>query len=178
MKRIYYLTDNIESTEQISNDLHEAGIKDWNFHVLSKDEAGLYKRHIHSANYLQKLDIVRDAERGAMLGAIVGLLVTWIIASSQVFGANAGALAYLAIFGFVTLFGAWVGGLIGLTQENQKIAFYHNDIEAGKYLILIDVKAGDETRVQSLMQQKHPEAQFKRVGSTFINPFKFVGATA
>lgn len=178
MKRIYYLTDNIDSAEHISNDLHEAGITDWNFHVLSKDEAGLYKRHIHSASYLQKLDIVRDAERGAMLGAVAGLIVTWFIASSQMFGANVGALAYLAIFAFIALFGAWLGGLVGLTQENQKIAFYHNDIEAGKYLILIDVKAGQEEHVKALMQRKHPEAQFKRVGSTFINPFKFAGATA
>jgi hypothetical protein len=95
------------------------------------------------------------------------------VAYSQVFGAHLNTLVYLSIFGFITLFGAWVGGLVGLNKENQKISFYHNDIEAGKYLILIDIKAEQEDVVKSLMAQKHPEAQFKRTGSTFINPFKF-----
>jgi hypothetical protein len=41
MKRLYYLSSSIESVEQVSNDLHEKGITDWNFHIISKDEAGL-----------------------------------------------------------------------------------------------------------------------------------------
>jgi len=173
MKRMYYLTDTIDSAEQISTDLHSVGITHWNFHVLSKDEAGLYKRHIHSANYLQKLDVVRDAERGALLGLLGGIYTAIYISTSDPFGPNPGGLAYLTAIGFITLFGAWVGGLAGLAKENQKIARYHDAIEAGQYLIMIDVKAAEESRVRHLMSEKHPEAAFKRVGSTFINPFKF-----
>ena len=63
MKRLYYLTESMESTEQISDDLHKAGVTDWNFHVVSKHhEAGLYRRHIHSANIIHKSDIVHSAE--------------------------------------------------------------------------------------------------------------------
>lgn len=178
MRRMYYLTDNIDSTEQIANDLHREGITDWNFHVLSKDEAGLYKRHIHSANYIQKLDIIRNAERGALLGFAGAVVVTAYVISAEPFGPNLSGLVYLAIFGFITLFGAWMGGLIGLTKENQKVAQYHDEIEAGKYLIMIDVRQGEEDRVKSLMERKHQEARFMRVGSTFINPFKFAGSTA
>ena len=173
MKRIYYLTDTIDSTEQISKDIHQAGITDWNFHVLSKDEAGLYRRHIHSANSLQKLDIIRNAERGGVVGFGVSVLATLFVITAEPFGANLSGLVYVAIFGFITLFGAWLGGLIGLSMENQKIAQYHDDIEAGKFLVMIDVKAGKEAQVQDLMTKSHPEARFMRIGSTFINPFKF-----
>ncbi|MBS1212487.1 MAG: uncharacterized protein H6R26_1104, partial [Proteobacteria bacterium] len=150
MKRLYYLTENIDSVEQVSNDLHQAGVTDWNFHVLSKDEAGLYKRHIHSANYLQKLDIIRNAERGAMAGFAGAVLVTGYVITAEPFGSQLSGLVYVAIFGFITLFGAWMGGLVGLSRENQKIAEYHDDIEAGKFLIMIDVKIGDEQRVQDV----------------------------
>lgn len=178
MRRMYYLTHDLDSTEQISNDLHQEGISDWNFHVLSKDEAGLYRRHIHSANYPQRLDIIRNAERGAILGLIGALFTTGYVIIAEPFGANQSGLVYVAIFGFVTLFGAWAGGLAGIARENQKIAQYHDEIEAGKFLIMIDVPAGDQGRVQAVMAQKHPEAQLQRIGSTLINPFKFASSTA
>jgi hypothetical protein len=178
MRRLYYLTDDIDSTERISNDLHAEGITDWHFHVLSKDEAGLYKRHIHSANYIHKLDIVRNAERGAIIGFVVSLLTTAWVVAEEPFGREMTGLVYVAIFGFITLFGAWMGGMIGLARENQKIAQFHDEIEAGKYLIMIDVKPGEEARLQASMARLHPEAQFKRVGSTHINPLKFASGAA
>jgi hypothetical protein len=178
MKRLYYLAEDLDTTERISTDLHREGISDWNFHVISKDEAGLYKRHLHSASFVQKYDVVRYAERGAMVGFVIALLAMAYVISNEPFGPQTSGLVYVAIFGFITLFGAWVGGLMGLATENQKIAAYHDDIDAGKYLILIDAKVADEQRIRDLMARNHPEARFLRVGSTFINPFKFPGKTA
>ena len=172
MRRLYYLTGDLDSTEQISVDLHATGISDWNFHVWSKDEAGLYRRHIHSANFIQKLDVVRFAERGALVGFVCALIVTGYVVATDPFGPDVGGLVYVAIFGFVTLFGAWVGGLTGLARENQKLAAYHEQIEAGKYLILIDVRRSEEERVRGLMAANHPEATYLRTGSTLVNPFK------
>jgi hypothetical protein len=172
MQRLYYLTGNLDSTEQISIDLHAEGISDWHFHVWSKDEAGLYKRHIHSANFIQKLDVVRYAERGAFIGFLCALLATAYVILTDPFGPDISGLVYVTIFGFITLFGAWVGGLTGLAKENQKVAAYHDDIEAGKYLIMIDARRSEEAKVRQLMAAKHPEAVYLRTGSTFVNPFK------
>ncbi|CAI8736424.1 hypothetical protein [Methylocaldum szegediense] len=176
MKRLYYLTGNLDSTEQISNDMHQAGITDWHFHVVSKDEAGLYRRNIHAANLIQKHDVIRSGERGAMIGGVVGLLLTAFLMATEPFGPDVSGFVYVAAFGCVTLFGAWVGGLAGLATENHAIAQFHDDIHAGKYLIMIDVRRNQEERVRSLMAEKHPEAKLMRVGSTFVNPFEFVKA--
>lgn len=173
MQRIYYLTDTLDSAEQISEDLHGAGITDWNFHVLSKDEAGLHRRHIHSANYIHKLDTIRDAERGALIGFACGLAGIFYLASAQTFGPNPSMMAHFTILLTLTLFGAWTGGLVGTGIENQKIRPYHDLLEAGQHLILIDVKSGGVEQVKALMAAKHPEARFQRIGSTHINPFKF-----
>ncbi len=173
MNRLYYLTPSLDSAEKISIDLHDEGIRDWNFHVHCKNEAGLYKRHVHSSNYIQKLDVIRFWERGAMLGFVVALIVIAYCIVAQPFGPGITGLAYVTIFGFITLFGGWVGGLVGIEIENQKLVQYHEAIELGKYLVLIDVASSEEEKVKNLMNNKHPEAQFKRVGSTMINPFKF-----
>ncbi|MDF9391603.1 MULTISPECIES: hypothetical protein [Methylococcus] len=173
MKRLYYLADNLDSVERISDALHKEGITDWNFHVISKDQAGLYRRHIHSANFIQKSDAVRYAERGAMAGLLFSVLGSIYVASEQPFGPDMSGMVYLAIFGFITLFGVWVGGLMGMATENQAISTYHDDIDAGKHLILIDIRAEEEERVRALMARTHPEAQLLRVGSTLINPFRF-----
>ncbi|QJD30154.1 hypothetical protein [Methylococcus geothermalis] len=173
MKRLYYLTDTLDSVERIAEALHKEGVSDWNFHVISKDQAGLYRRHIHSANFVQKSDVVRYAERGAMVGFLCSILGSVYVASEQPFGPDMSGMVYFAIFGFVTLFGVWVGGLMGMATENQKIAAYHGEIEAGKHLILIDAKAEEEERVRELMARTYPDAHLLRVGSTLINPFKF-----
>lgn len=178
MKRLYYLTGNLDSTEQISGELHRQGISDWNFHVLSKDEAGLYKRHVHSANFIHKLEFIRFAERGAIIGFIVAATATTYVIMAEPFGPTISGLVYVAIFGFITLFGAWVGGLTGLATENQQIAAYHGDVEAGKYLLLIDVRVPEEDRVRQLLADKHPEAQYLRSGSTFVNPFRLARSLA
>jgi hypothetical protein len=173
MKRMYYLTGNLDSTEQISNDIHSAGISDWHFHVISRDEAGLYRRHVHGANLFQKQDVLRYGERGGMAGFIAALLVTLYIGTAEPFGPNTSGLVYIAVFGFITLFGAWVGGLAGLATENKAIARFHDAIAAGQYLILIDVPKEKEGMVRELMEARHPEARLMQVGSTLINPFDF-----
>lgn len=172
MKRLYYLSDDLDSTEQISADLHREGISDWHFHVLSKDEAGLYKRHVHSASLIHKLDLVRYAERGALIGFVMALIATAYVVMAEPFGPAVSGLVYVAIFGFITLFGAWVGGLSGIATENQQIAVYHDEIAAGKFLLLIDVRAAEEGRVKELLARKYSDARFLRSGSTFIAPFQ------
>ena len=74
MKRLYYLSPSIDSVDDVSQDLHEHGITDWNFHIISTNEDGLYSHHLHSANAFQRTDVIRFVERGLLSGGLVGLL--------------------------------------------------------------------------------------------------------
>ncbi len=171
MRKLYYLTDNMISVEEVSKDLHEQGITYWNFCVHSKDEVGLHKRRVHSASYLQQRDVIRHGERGAIIGFMIAVLAVLFVMFAKPFGAETHPLIYVAIFGFITMFGAWAGGLNGLATENQSIAKFHDEVAAGKHLLMIDVKKDKEESVKQLMQDNHPEAQFKGSESTFIMPF-------
>jgi hypothetical protein len=175
MKRLYYLTGNLDSAEEISKDLHAAGITDWHFHVVSKDEAGLYRRHIHGATLFQKNEAICYGERGALAGLGVAVLLTMLLMADDSTGLS--GLGYMAIFGFVTMFGAWVGGLMGLSTENRAIARFHDDLDAGHNLILIDVRREQEEAIRRVMAEQHPEARLVEVGSTLVAPFGMPGST-
>jgi hypothetical protein len=171
MKCLYYLAPTLDSTHVISDDLHEAGVKDFFVHVISRDEAGLQQQHIHSSNYLETLDLVRDGIIGGVLGFLVGLVGVGLLEYFDPIGVEIPAFVYYALVGVATLFGAWEGGLIGIGIENRKLAKFHDDIEAGKFLILIYALKEQEAAVTKMMRDRHPESELVAVDRHFINPF-------
>ena len=136
MKCMYYLAPTLDETHRISDDLHDAGVNDWFLHVVSKDEAGLKREKLHSSNYLETLDLIRDGFIGANIGFIAGVIGTGMLMYFQPFGPNVPNFVYLILIVVATLFGAWEGGLFGVDSENQKLKRFHDEIEAGQYLLL------------------------------------------
>jgi len=171
MKCIYYLSPSLIETHKISDDLHETGVNDWFIHVISKDEAGLKREHVHSSNYLETLDYIRDGFIGAACGCLVGIAFAFILNLTQPFGPDVPIWAYLAIVALVTFFGAWQGGLIGVASENKKMARFHDEIESGKFLVLIYARKKQESQVKTMMAQKHSAAELVAIDTHFINPF-------
>ena len=140
MKTMYYLAPTLVSAHKISDDLHEAGVTDWFLHVISNDEAGLNKEHVHSSNYLETLDLVRDGAIGAMIGFFVGVFVAGVLMYIKPFGPQVPEIVYLFVIVVLTLFGSWEGGLMGIASKNKKHAKFDQELKAGKYLILIYAK--------------------------------------
>ena len=171
MRCLYYLAPTLESTQKISDDLHAAGLMDFFLHVISKDESGLHERHIHSSNYLETLDIVRDGIIGAAIGLVAGLFGAALLMFFQPFGPDVPHFVYFAIVVVVTMFGAWEGGLAGIATENKELQKFHHEIEAGKYLILVYARKAQGAMVRSMMRANHPEAKLVAVNKHFINPF-------
>lgn len=77
---------------------------------------------------------------------------------------------FYAIVVFLTLFGTWEGGLTGIASENKKVALFHDDLETGKYLLLIYAKKDAENVVKKVMNKRHPEAELAAVDASFYNP--------
>ncbi len=171
MKCLYYLTPALKSAHTISDDLHAVGVKDWYIHVISKDEAGLQKSRIHSSNYIETLDIIRSGLSGAFAGFSVGLIGAVVLASLQPFGPNVPGAAYAGVVALATLFGAWLGGLIGVSTENSKLAPFHDDIQDGKYLFLIYARKGMGEVIKAMMRKRHPESEHVATDRHFVNPF-------
>jgi len=171
VKRLYYLSQDLEDTRQISDDLHQAGITDWHFRVICKNPEGLYQHHIHSANPLQRLDVIHCGEQGALTGGCFGL----VLATTLLLIDPPGYPTDFKMFGLIicicALIGAWIGGSSGLSQQNYKVSRFHEKIEAGQYLLIVDVTKAQKEAVKSVMEQ-HPYAVKAGEGSSFTNPFQ------
>jgi hypothetical protein len=174
MKCLYYPAPTLDSTLHISDDLHAVGVKDFFLHVICKDEAGLKIRNVHSGNYLETLDVVRDVCIGSAIGFIAGLIGVGLLKYFEPFGPHVPGIVYFATVAAATLFGVWEGGLTGIATENKKLDKFHDDIEAGRYLILIYALQEQEATVREMMRARHPEAELAAIDRHFINPFSVV----
>ena len=172
MNCLYYLAPTLDSTHQVTDDLHAAGVRDFFIHVISKDEHGLGEHHLHSSNYLETLDIVRDGFIGAALGSIAGLIGAALLVFTEPFGPSFPRIIIVFVVAVATMFGAWVGGLTGIASEHKNLRKFRQDLEAGKYLILVYTRKAQGATVRALMRAKHPEAELVAVNTHFINPFK------
>jgi hypothetical protein len=171
---MYYLAPTLVSTNQISNDLHDVGVDDWRLHVVSKDEAGLKNERIHSSNWLETTDLLRVGFIGANFGFIFGVLAAGILMLFKPFGPDIPGIVYFFTVVVATLFGAWVGGLTGMDSENRKLRRFRDDIEAGKYLILIYAQKGQGETIKEMMRTRHSESRHVATDRHFINPFSRV----
>lgn len=169
MIRLFYLVSSIDSAKDISDDLHAHGVTDWRFHIVSKDEAGLFKHHLYSASVLDRTDLPRFVERGVLIGTLAGVLVVGSL--SLIVGLNLPMAAWIALFAFSVVAGGWLPGFGGIQSENYRIRPFHDDIEAGKYLVMVDVPKQDEKETKRLMALRHPEAVLQGEDSSFNNPF-------
>jgi len=79
--------------------------------------------------------------------------------------------AWIALFAFIVASGAWVGGFGGIQTENYRIQPFHQDIEDGKYLIMVDAPKKHVPKVKELMTKNHPEAKLQGKDSSINNPF-------
>jgi len=174
MKCLYYLAPTLKETHRISDDLHEAGVSDWFLHVVSRDEAGLKNERLHSSNYLETLDVVREGAVGAAIGFALGIIGIALLRLFEPFGPDVPGYVYPLIVAVATLFGAWEGGFLGVNHENQKLRRFRDDLDAGKHLLLVYVRRDQGDTIKSMMAVKHPQAEHVATDRHFINPFAAV----
>src|SRR6202048_3010210 len=175
MKCIYFPPPTIATTDKVSADLHAVGVNDFYLHVICRDHAGLKRHQIHSSNYFETLDVVRDGFIGAALGFLFGLMGVGLLLYIKPFGVHVvPTFVYAVLVGAATLFGAWEGGLVGIDSEHKKLAKFHDDLVAGKYLILVYVRKHREQVVLQMMREKHPDAELVAIDSHYVNPFRSV----
>jgi hypothetical protein len=149
---------------------------------VATDEDGLYRHHIHSANPIQQLDIVHTGERwgifGAAAGLVLGLLAHFTVpllgAAVPGLPADGPSLVFTVLL--FTVFGGalgiWLGGAVGASRESYKLAPFHDEIEDGRLLIMVDVRRDSAGKVRQIMTMGFPRVRYCGRDSTFINPFK------
>ncbi len=172
MRTLYYLTDKLDTAEAMVTTLHALEISDDGYYIVSKDHDGVRRHHLHEASAIDETDVIHSGERGAIIGGLCGLLFALWIAIFQPLGLEMGLGAFLFVSALIGCFGAWVGGMVGISHDNYKLAPFHDAIAEGKYLLVVNVREPAKAReIKEAMHRKHPEAWFEAEDDVGIDVF-------
>ncbi len=161
MKRLYYLFRGTRHARSISDDLHRAGIDDGQLHFLSRDQGSLQLAHVHTTSVLQERDLQHSGFYGGLIGLGIGVLFALFLMASDL-GRYMGVGIFAFICGIFTFFGAWAGGIVGISHDNHHIARFHQALDQGDTLLMLDTyNPQQEDQIRDLMNSRHLEASFQ-----------------
>ena len=160
MRTLYYLTDKVETAEAMASTLADMNIDHNGYYVVSHDHDGVRRHKLHDASVMEATDLVHSGERGALIGGLVGLLFAVLIAIAQPLGLSMSLGAFFFVSAIIGCFGAWVGGMVGLSHEHYKLEPFHQAIAEGKYLMVINLReAATAARIKDVMHRQVPGAR-------------------
>lgn len=162
--RHYFISDDLDDLEAFEEQLEQAGLFTAQIHVLTSDDTGAARhRHLHTVQSLMKKDIIHSAEIGALIGAVLALVV---LLGASVSSLPEGTLGWtpfvflsIVLFGFCT----WEGGLFGIQETNVQFRRFDEAIRNSRHLFFVDVSANQAELLRSVARQ-HPQLEWAGTG--------------
>jgi len=159
MKRIYFLSPDLETSRRIVDDLLLARIEERHIHVLAKRGTAL--QDLPEATLMQKSDFVPAVQRGMALGGgtgiLAGLVAIALPGASPVIAGGIVLASTLAGAGM----GAWLGGMVGMNIGNTRLRRFEKAIEGGELLVMVDVPMARVEEVEARIKQHIPNAELE-----------------
>lgn len=155
-RRLYFVLPDVESAKRTADDLLLARVDDRNMRFLAKRGTDLDP--LHEAGYLDKSDIVHAAAVGLGLGAIIGALTGAIVVAYPPDGTKPQLVAVLIGMLLGAPLGAWMASMAGAAVPNSRLKQFDADIEAGRVLMMVDVRFHRVSEITELVLSRHPEA--------------------
>ncbi|HMN80188.1 MAG TPA: DUF1269 domain-containing protein [Burkholderiaceae bacterium] len=154
--RLYWVLPDLASARRTANDLLLARIEDRHMYFLALRGTDLGE--LHEANLLQKTDIRHGAAVGFMIGALLGVASTALIAWLKPYGLQVGHVESLLLVVASALFGTWVASMIGSSVPNSRLKRFEDDMRHGRILLIVDVPARRVGEIRARLTHGHPEA--------------------
>jgi hypothetical protein len=157
MRRIYFLIPDMAVTQRIVDELLMAKVEERHIHVIAK--RGTPLEELPEASLLQKSDFIPAVEQGLAVGGTAGMLAGLVAvilppASTVIAG---GILLATTLAGASV--GAWASGMVGMSVGNRRIKEFEDAIEAGHFLVLVDVSSDRVEEIEKRVKQHLPEVE-------------------
>lgn len=142
MKREYFLAETLEAADQTVAVLHhQLHISDRHIRLISHSTNDLRQHNLHSASIIHKTNFVRGLERGCFYSlsfSLIGFCVIAFGAPWWTLNSSLTAVLFLSVLLIPLLAGGSIGAWVGFRNESYKISRFHQDLENGHHLILVD----------------------------------------
>lgn len=168
MKRLFFVTKDLDDAEEISDEVHAAGIDDHHFYVISRDANGLKTHHLHGSPRLEKTHIIAAGERSALLLIVPVLLATAVYFFSDFFTLlDTHPLLIIAFIAVPLLI--WFFSKMANSFDSYFLQIFRQRLDDGEVVIIIDVEKSQLQKVETIMNN-HPKAQFIADSSNLGSP--------
>lgn len=155
-RRLYFLLPDVDSARRTADDLLLARVEDRHMHFLARRGTDLGE--LHEAGYALKTDLLHGAGVGLGLGALGGLLLGAVMLFYPIEGTQPHPATLLVAVLLGGGLGAWVASMVGASVPNSRLKRFERDIEAGKVLMMVDVRLRAVEQIRQIVLARHPEA--------------------
>ena len=160
-RRLYFLLPQRNSAQVIHTELLLAKIEERHMHVIARPDVDL--SDLPEAGLLQKTDVMRGLQLGSILGALTGMILSYIAIRIQLIvpGLEVWSVTSLTLGG--AFIGAFASTMVALNMPNTRLARFQPEIEKGKILFMVDVPFRRIDEISELVHQHHPEADMRGI---------------
>ena len=156
MKRLCFVSPDVEHTRHVVADLRDNGIPEKHIYVVAKE--GIELEDLPDAGP-ESNDFLPAYERGVAIGGAGGLLAGLFALSIPSAGLVVAGGTVL-LFG---LYGAGFGGLLsalaGASFPSSRLAQFEDDIERGRLLVMADVPRDMVEHFEDVVRRLDPEVE-------------------
>lgn len=164
MRRIYFVSPNLEVTEGIVSELKKKFFIKDAIHVIGKDNLKLEEHKLPKATLKEMSDLLPSIKKGALLGLLVGLLAGIIIMLLSVKNVEIDNFGVLGFGVLGSIMGAWGSSMIGISVPNEVMVKFEGAINNGEYLLILDISNKNRLFVSQILslpriiKKYHPSA--------------------
>ncbi len=168
MKRLYYFTKDLDDAEDISNEVHESGIDDHHFYVLSRDDNGLKTHHLHGGNSLEQTEIVSGSQKALIGGSIAaGILIIFLTVFTDLFASS--TFIPFALVCIIAIATVVIVKMTGGSFDNYFMGVFNQHLDDGEVIIVVDVDRKHAHLIENILNN-HPKAEFMADCSSIGSP--------
>jgi hypothetical protein len=157
MRRLYFLSPNVESCRALVTDLVNAGVAHHHIHVIA--EEGTPLGDLPRASTFDKTELGHALEWGLGLGGTAGMLSGLLAITFPPAGLVIGGGALIAATAVGAGFGAIVSSLVAKDMPNHELERFEAAVDQGELLVLVDVHGAQVDEMFDLIRLTHPEAE-------------------
>ncbi len=156
MRRLYFLLPTLQSAKTVVDELLLARVDSRHIHVMAREGTSL--ADLPEATLFQKTDLAPSLARGITFGGLSGLAACTVAVLLYPSLAELGGGALMGVVVLSAVLGAWIASMIGINVRSSRLQQFESAIDAGQFLLMVDVSAHRVDEIHDAVQKHHPEA--------------------
>lgn len=155
-RRLYFLLPDVVTARAMLDELLLARVEERHIKFLARRDA--LPADLPEATVWEKTDVVHGAQMGMVIGGAAGALAGTLAVLFPPEGIALQLVTVLVSALIGSFLGTWLSSLAAAAVPNSRLKRFHQAIDAGNVLLMVDVPLHRVSDIKELVRKRHPEA--------------------